>query len=651
MPLKLLDYGRPNPFGEIIGKPRNLAWPVNVYRVTLPKVSEDAGGLNPFERVILKMIDADGMRETAALARETCLPVDLVQCVLLRLRDKAFIDDHNGIIEQRRHKWADPGEPPAHFVTALLFRELAAGKILPFLHLLSDTNPLKKKEEPKKVFKAVRGDNQFKDNPPTPRDVITALRTMRNRSTAFGKETRLPAIQQITIASEPELFYLDCPIAIQKSDVEFRIADPFGNGFSLILENAFNRLREQVDELGSWLLKWRQDLTNPETVKQDEIVKEPYNNNANQGRYPNLLSCLRLKKNTPYRSIKQIHDALEWALFYACARFPYDTVIHRLKLANQSEHPALLKQAAENIGLNLPPSGLRPVPLGKLDDFLSDKAEMGTVLSLSLLLAENDVRHPLHRIVARHPDFIVRLFEIKKKRDDQAHGKGRVQRNGILLPDEIFMREIVTTLLPAMVFSDTPVAEMDKDAAADSLLEARTGIQGEFGFRLFNRLGPNLQDDLIHAEEFWLSCQEGDNACAFVVDVCAALQRAFSSKLSGVLPPDIKNSEFFMVAQDNATKAGLGQLPECLRMVKSSAVQKTLQGDNQTLGACVVSFLIVTEEDALRVFANCLPSFLADIKNLIQKRGHGNRPLPLSKKDVAIVRKQAFSIIKSLLEV
>ena len=58
--LKLLDYDKPNPFGGIIGKPRKLAWPVNAYRVTLPKVSGTDDGLNAFERVILKLLDAAG---------------------------------------------------------------------------------------------------------------------------------------------------------------------------------------------------------------------------------------------------------------------------------------------------------------------------------------------------------------------------------------------------------------------------------------------------------------------------------------------------------------------------------------------------------------------------------------------------------------
>ena len=98
--LKLLDYGRPNPFGETIGRQRNLAWPVNAYRVTLPRSSKDSDGLNPFERVILKLLDALGVMDARALADETCIPLDLVKSILLRLQDKELIDEFNTIIEQ-----------------------------------------------------------------------------------------------------------------------------------------------------------------------------------------------------------------------------------------------------------------------------------------------------------------------------------------------------------------------------------------------------------------------------------------------------------------------------------------------------------------------------------------------------------------------
>lgn len=651
MPLKLLDYGRSSPFGEILGRPRNLAWPVNVYRVTLPKVSEDSGGLNPFERVILKVIDASGVRDAESLARETSIPVDLVQCVLLRLRDKAFINEHNDIVDQTRQDWEHKDEEPPAFITALLFRELADGKILPYLHVLNDDAPLKKKEEDERLFWRIRWDKAHANRLPIPRDVISALRAMQKRSRACGNDTRLPMAQQITIASDPEQYHLDCPIAIQKSDGEFRIADPFGNGFALLLERAFSCLLEHDNGLSDWLMSWKKRLASPRQDKQDMPLREPYDNEANWGRYRNLVGNMRLKRNTPYRSIEQIHAALEWALFYACALRPYDSAVNQLRLTDQSEHPDLLAAAARKVGLNTPEHGFRPVWNGRLDGFADGRAEMGTVLSVAILMAASDESHPLRRVAARYDDFIIRIRDIKQKRDAQGHGHGKVQRLESELPEEAFMRDIVTLLLPTIRFSDSPPAEEAKDAVADAMLDARTSIQNEFGFGLFNRLGTNLQDRLIHAERFWLSCKDGDDALAFVCDLYAALQSAFRRSLSGVLPPNIKDSEFLIRAQENASQHGLGQLPECLRAVKQSAIRQTLQGQDQTLGACAMTFLLVSSADTLRSVVDIQTSFLCDVDHIATRRGHGNQPLPLSTADIGGLRKSALSTIKTLQEI
>lgn len=650
MSVKLLDYGRLSPFGETLGTPRNLAWPVNVYRVTLPKMSEGSGGLNPFERVILKVIDAGGAWDAEALARETSIPVDLVQCVLLRLRDKAFISEHNEIVEQTRQDWGNEDENRLAFITALLFRELVDGKILPYLHVLNDDNPLKKKEGEERFFWNIRWNKANINRLPIPRDVISALRAVKKRSRAFGNDIPLPAAQQINIASDPEQYHLDCPIAIQKSDGEFRIADPFGNGFSLILEHAFSRLLEQDKSLSDWLMDWKNRLSNPTQGKQETLLKEPYDNEANWGRYRNLVSNMQLRRTTPHRSIEQIHAALEWALFYACARRSYAPAVNQLRLTNQSEHPDLLAAAAKEIGLDPPEYGFRPVWAGKLDGFVNGQAELGTVLSVSLLMAGKDDTHPLRRIATRYNDFIIRILDIKRKRDAQGHGQGKLKKAENELSEEAFMREIVTMLLPSIRFSDSPVAEADKDAVADAVFEARTSIQNEFGFGLFNRLGTNLQDRLVHAERFWLSCKDGDDALAFACDLYAALQSALRRSLSGVLPPDVKDSEFLIRAQENASQHGLGQLPECLRAVKQSAIRQTLQGADQTLGACTMTFLLVSSADTLCSVADIQPSFLSDVENINTRRGHGNQPLPLPKADIGRLRKSALSTIKTLQE-
>ena len=659
MSLKLLDYGRPNPFGEIIGRPNRLAWPVNAYRVTLPEASNDGDGLNPFECVILKLLDAVGAMDARALADETRIPLDLVKGILLRLRDKRLIDEHNAIIKRKRDNLEGQEEKVPVFVTALLFRELATGRILPFLHLLNDGNPLRKREE-EKFVQMVSANQAHKQCVPVPRDVISALRAMKRRSLAFGRNDRLPAVGQITIARSPESYHLECPIAIQKSDGEFRIADPFGNGFSLVLERAFVELLEQ-DQLSKWLLDWKQSLSNPRPPKSgpDQWPKESFDNEANEQSYPKLVTNLRRRyvradDNVNWmamaRPIAAIHASIEWALFYACCRRAFEDAITKLKFTGQLENSRLLGNAAQSVGLEPPEFGFRPVPAGKLLDFQNGQAELGTVLAIAILQAEKDESHPLRHIASLHRDLISRLFGIKKNRDEKGHGKGGADSPDAELPDERFMREIVHTLLPDISFADTPVQRKGKDARADSLLDAGASIQSEFGFKAFNRLGANLQDRLIHAERFWLASKEGDDALVFACDLYAALQASFHSTLLRKLPPDIMDSEFIAASQEKMHESGLGELPECLCTVKPLAIRQTLQGNDQTLGACVVAFLLMADDDTLRHVADSQPTFIVDLANVIDTRAHGNEPLPLPYSDIKKLRKAAYSTIKTLQE-
>jgi hypothetical protein len=189
---------------------------------------------------------------------------------------------------------------------------------------------------------------------------------------------------------------------------------------------------------------------------------------------------------------------------------------------------------------------------------------------------------------------------------------------------------------------------------ADSLLDARASIQGEFGFRFFNRLGANLQDRLIHAERFWLALidrDQDDDASTFANDLYAALQAAFGRHLIGKLPPDVADNQLVGTAQDISQDHNLGELPECLTTVRPLAIRQTLQGSAQSLGSCVISFLLMTDDDALSSLASCHPAFITDVSSIITLRLHGNEPLPMPRQEISELRKAAYSSIKSLIEI
>jgi len=654
--LRLLDYGTLNPFGETIGRPSRLAWPVNAYRVTLPREPKDGDGLNPFERVVLKLLAAVGAIDAHTISDESRIPLDLVKGIILRLRDKELIDEHNVIMEIECNSRKDYGDNIPVFVTALLFRELATGRILPFLHFLDDTNPLRQKEESEKdYYRTICWEDLHKRNLPLQHDVINALRAMKRRSQAFGNDVRSLAINQITIASTPELYHLECPIAVQKSDGEFRIADPFGNGFSLVLESAFLQTLEEDAQLNEWLLKWKNSLRNPRPRTEDgtdERAREPYENDANWQRFPKLLAKLRPSRTSPFRSMSKIHASLEWALFYACCRRPFGDTITRLRLSRQADHPALIWKVAQSLGLECSEADFRPILSGRLMNFEEGRVDLDTVLAIAVLQSEKDSFHPLRSIAHSHPNFITHLLGIKRARDAKDHGEGGADAPKAELPDDSFMRKVVHRLLPEVSFADSPSDEGDRDVLADSLLDARASIQGEFGFRFFNRLGANLQDRLIHAERFWLALmdRDGDDASTFANDLYAALQAAFSGHLLGKLPPDLADNQLVGTAKAIAQNYNLGELSECLTTVRPLAIRQTLQGSAQSLGACVISFLLMADDDALDSLAACHPAFITDVSSIITLRLHGNEPMPMLRQEISELRKAAYSSIKLLIE-
>ena len=144
---------------------------------------------------------------------------------------------------------------------------------------------------------------------------------------------------------------------------------------------------------------------------------------------------------------------------------------------------------------------------------------------------------------------------------------------------------------------------------------------------------------------------DGDDAATYVGDLYGAAQASFEKLLAGRLPPDASDTQLIGMAESKAVAADLCEvLPESLRTVKTLTVRQTLQGGSQSLGACAIALLLVSDEDALAAIHDTQPTFVGDMANLIIRRGHGNEPLPLPKAKIAELRKAAFSTIKTLLE-
>lgn len=650
MTTRTLDYGTNSPFSGVFGRPRSLSWPVDAYRITIPATLKSGQGqLNPFERVILGLIDAVGALDESLLADETCIPVDLVRSVLLRLRDRGLIDDDNRIVDRQRRNWE--GDADEHvYTSALVFRELVGGKLLPFVHVSDVSNPIKTKETDAKARTLQPQYSARNLGAPSTREVIDAIVQMTKRLRAQDRVARIPTIEQIRVEREPEGYLLDCRIAVQTRDAYFRIADPFGMGFSRVLEGVFDSRLIDDQSLQTWMAEWLHSLANPKPDDREPVsVRASYDTPENRRRYPNLIQALTPSRGSNHRSVTNIYAALEWSLFYTCEAHNPSIAIRQLGAETGPTYSERLSQVAIAVGFDPPQHGFRPIPNGRFEDYENQKAEMETVLAIALMQAVSDLEHPMHVLAESHPDFIARIRELASDRGDRAHGAYVSLTSEAELDSDVFMRGVVSTLLPAVRFDDG-ASGVPRNIHADLLLDARASLLDAFGFQPFAKLGPDTQNALLEAERFWLVAEEGDDAREFVLSLYAALQGVLRSFLGGAAPLGLTEREYKESARDRARRAGLGDLPPGIETVNPRRIREALQGRDISVGASVLALLLTSTDGRLAALAQNQRTFLADVEVLQERRGHGNEPIPTPKVDIRKLRQTAFTTLVTLLD-
>ena len=643
--IKLLDFGVEFSGDSQMARPRTIAWPVKAYRVTLPEAAAGLDtDLNPFELLLLRLLEIDGPVSESRLAEETCIPEDFVKGVLLRLQDKDYIDDRNNI----RKGASDAASLPV-YKPAMVFQELVEGRVLPYVYY--NTKPAQKNDETGLYcWQMARGDLQTFETVSAD-DVRNAIKEQRRHDRAYGSRSELPAASTIRVSGGNEFYNLECPIGMRASDGEFRIGNPFGKGYSLVLEDIFMQRIGEDPNLENWINAWRESLTRKHE-NEDARGSEPYDTARNRKRYPKLVASLRPNKNG-IRTVERIYSSIEWALFYSNEKQSVRGPINLLRLTKASDTPAIIKAAAEEIGFETPERGYLRVQEQSLESYQEEVPEMPTALALAILAAKSDDAHPLRRFAREHPDGTVQLYQIKKERDIRSHGKGRGSQDGPNGKNELFMKDFIHALLPDIVFGEGEANGAEKsNAYLDARFEARSSLVIRFGYKDFNtKFNPLTQDRLVDAECFWISFTEGENALSFVGDLYAALQCELSLRVE---PSSIRastDSELDSAMKRRAKELGLDPLPESLSTVRPNNIRKAMQGlDETTLGALVVAYMLTADEEQIERLLHIDATFFPDVGEIIAARGHLNEARPFTKKEVDKYRELAYRAIGALVE-
>lgn len=671
MVAKVLDFTRPEQTAEAVGKPRELVIRCDGYRVTLPTSRSGEVLENPFERVVLRLLDLRRY-DVDDLALETCLPGDLVRFILLRLVDKGYLDERHNLLDAGRaalNKLDRTEQSAVDYSTHLVFREQITGTLLPMLVSTNDLPLLEaedgerlaifvgssaanagRRNSTKRIYPRVLGQKVGSNTAPALREIEAVLARMNQRARVLGNagQTR-PVGHGILITAEPEPYLLRCNQVIQKFDSDWRITDPFGQGYSVDLERAYRDLLDRDENENEKLVGWLTQIATQATPRPGVTpTVRTYGDPRNDEFYPELVRSLRLA---------QWYGAVEWALFYLNHCNDLTQAVQLAKVRTAAENETAVFEAAQDLGFTVDAQllhGLVDLRDGRISAFHEGSAAMATVLPLAFLSASQNPGHPLLGLAEEMPELVEVVVHLKSQRDDELHHKTSAPKGDgpLASPMAPWTLQLVRTLLPTFSFDGELENALPRSSSVDDRLDARLKLQLEFGRAVFASWPSELQDNLLDSELAWLALGDDEplDASTFVNRLATATQSAFRHALDRMPLGTQVESDYAAVAARRAVGHGFGPLPDSLRMLKHRKVENSFYGGPGTLGSVIAAYLVRADGTDLTRLERHRGNLLCDLDRLIRLRGHGNRRVDIDRQDCDSLRRGIYTIIRSLLE-
>jgi hypothetical protein len=649
--LDLTGGSDPNPFRALFGKPRNLLWPVLVHRITIPAVDRDYRELNTFEVLILRLLEECGPLTSERLVDETSLPFGLVKGITDKLYDKGRIDPYNEVIQSEVSSTYTSHYQSLDFTTAVLFQDKIGGEVFPVIKFMDKTSVLKQREI--KDSKSIRHKGQREMPAITPSTVRSLAIILNRRSLGQEKRIQIKDDTDIKFVGKPEDFMLNCPIAHETKGANFRIACPFGNGYSVPLEKQYRKLLQVNQNLLEWHNKWETSLLSLVKTSPGIKIHGPFKGDSDWQSYPELKAALQ--SSDAHLSTKDLYGALEWALFYSCTEQNYRVQVRKIRSYAGQKQIALIEEASSKLGFEMPNGLFRPISTSRIRSFDEGEAEMMTVLSLSILIAQNNPGKGLAKLATEHPDYFQKIKELKESRDSIRHGS--TQDSKSRATHEMMFLESIATLLSRIELTQSESKKQYSDIETDLLLRARMTIQNHLGMATYNKLPEEQQDQFAMIEKHRANPEQHTEdkdstdkveAGRFLGGLCTLFQALLKSKIMNIKNPPFPESDPLSEAQALSAKYNLGKVPPGVSLHR---IQHTIMNINDdTLNSCIICFLLTASEETLRALSITQPGFFDLLRKLNKYVGHGNRAIPLSADEMENIARESYSAAKDFLE-
>ena len=645
----------------IIGRERYLGWPVDAYRIFVPAIRDDPLGAeyNPFERIVIAQLYVEDplVNSDSALAEHICLPQDFVHDIILKLEGKGIVRSGEYRLENKVKSIISEAESLSdresheELLTGFVFREAVTGRMLPHVMLVED-GPLETMD-----FDEVARRNPIvlERNPrcvrsPTDDEVRYSIIGWRHRVRNDGNSVRIPSYAKFERLDTPESYYLLCPIAVRRSDGEDRVGDPFGHGYSLVLEAALEDAMDRDQSLLDKLERWKKSLENQDEKIREVLdqIKFPFDVRRVESCYPRLAAALETAYGSSSPSIPDLFSALEWGFHYHFA-----DEVESIYLALTSMKAAEFEERVKNNLVALGWEG-RHLPSNRpyekqITAFSKGECALFKVLFPIMLMRETTKETALFKIRDEIPNFPELIASMRRLRGAKSHG-AKVDYGMMLSYAETrkFVERLLTILLPDVVFLESTPEAVLIDANTDNRYKARNDVRNGYGRAIYRALPGVTLEHLVEAQIEFNTLEENGNAVKLVREVASAMQSLLTEALNDI--PRKRDRHPFETARKRLLAFHFAPLCDAFRDLNPDRVSRGFDWKVETLGVAGLVLAICGDDDVLARISSLDSNFFNFIGEVHECRGHDQQvQLSVDERKLLQIRLKRF--VEILMEV
>jgi hypothetical protein len=689
----------------------DILFPCNMFEIALPVMPKPE--LNIFEETVLRFVHL-GLSDKEQLEETTTLKQELIAFILNRLQNIGYLNKHNKLTDKGKSYFKEKTETN-ELKRIKIFVELCTGKVLPMIHPQDAPITYSQKFNRDGQVQFLSGTignirsvwayflEEHRDlghKNITVNDVLQTVRMYEKKRQQYRILRRddylftsvLGNTGLISINETPELIYLHCTVAVQKTSGEVFISDGFGMGFSQIFRET---LQQKRPDLIQKIKQQGEQHRIGQEEKQEKIMTV-----AGLGKavyqYPEIANHIwqalrewndiinteigskaETKRNDALNEyLKLMYDLLEWTFRYIVNETHTSSIPAYIFQENSKK---FLKQYAAKIGVNIPQNfrSLLNVSAGAINGCQNgDRTVMEPLLAIMIYDASIDTQrqHPLFQLI-RHENnipfdsrkdteqkqlsdwekkhsFLKFIADLKPLRDTVRHGdKNVISKNDIeIIRDRTY--QIVKEIMPVLEGEGIEIKIETQDTDINqSYLKAQNNLESYFGYNEFRSIDRNIKN-LLEKIEITLKEETQAVSADVINNFAAIIQRVlFLQYHSDIAKLTDKNSNLKAIAFDKASNAGFvlqdGNFG-IMKTVQDKFIEDSVKGNNKSLGANLYAFIINTEETKLQEIAGEIPDLITLTEELHTKSGHGNKTETFSPAYIKQLKQTVYKTVKIL---